>query len=94
MNDAEIYKKRNELSALRASIMQEWQEYDEQYPVIPGAFKPLDYDDKQREFHRRQSEISEEIRNLPSTKTEKIKKGIIVIGVVACAGVLAWYFIF
>lgn len=64
MNDLEIKEKRSELNKLHKAIMQEWQEYDEQYPVIPGAYKPPDYHEKQKEFHRRQSEVSKEIRNL------------------------------
>jgi hypothetical protein len=93
MKDLEIHEKRNQLKKLHDSIWQEWQEYDEQYPVIPGAYKPSDYHEKQKEFHRCQSKVSEEIRNLPHTKLEKLQKGIILIGIIACIGLLVWYFL-
>jgi hypothetical protein len=94
MNDHEIKEKRKELEASHKFVMQEWQEYDEQYPVIPGAYKPSDYHERQKEFHRRQSEISNAIHDLPPTRLEKLRIGVIWIGAIMLSGIVVWHFFF
>ncbi len=73
MNDQEILAKRAELHAQTKAIWDEWQAYDKQYPVLPGAYKPPDYDMQQRMFMNRLSVVSDEFRALPRTSGEKLR---------------------
>jgi hypothetical protein len=50
MKDQEILEKRAELQARSKAVRNEWQAYDKRYPVLPGAYRPPDYDRQQRMF--------------------------------------------
>lgn len=74
MTDEEIIRRREDLDEQSRRNSEAWQEYDRQHPVIPGAYKPPDYWDRQRWFANRGSEISAERRALPRTRPERIKR--------------------
>jgi hypothetical protein len=74
MKDQEILAKRAELHAESEAIWDEWQAYDKRYPVLPGAYKPPDYDSQQRAFSARLRAVSDERRALPRTTGEKLRQ--------------------
>ena len=73
MKNQEILEERARLKAKSKAIWDEWQAYDKRYPVLPGAFKPPDYDDRQREFMARVRAVSDDLRALPRTTGEKLR---------------------
>lgn len=94
MKDREIRERLLELEESRRLIVQEWKAYDQQYPVIPGAYKPPDYERQQIAFLDRLREVDKEIAALPRTKLEKLRLGLILTVAAGCAGWLIWFLFF
>ncbi len=88
MKDREIKLRRAELHEKRLSIQSQWQQYDREHPVLPGAYKPADYDSRQQDFLRRLREVSEEHASLGRTKAERLRTVLIWAVVLAAAVVL------
>jgi hypothetical protein len=76
MKNEEIVEKRAELQAKSKTIWDEWQAYDKQYPVLPGAYRPPNYDSQQRAFQARLRAVSDELRMLPRTPVKNCDRGI------------------
>ena len=74
MKNQEILEERARLQAESEAIWDEWQAYDKRYPVLPGAFKPPDYDNQQRAFLARLRAVSDELHALPHTTGEKLRQ--------------------
>jgi hypothetical protein len=74
MKNQEILEERARLQAKSKAICDEWQAYDRRYPVLPGAFKPPDYDNQQRALQARLCAVSNELRALPRTTSEKLRQ--------------------
>jgi hypothetical protein len=85
VNDREIRLRRAELHERRLSIQSQWQQYDREHPVLPGAYKPADYDSRQREFLTRLREVGEEYSALGRTKAETLRTVLIWAAVLAAA---------
>ena len=85
MKNEEIIRKRSELKAYYQQISNEWKMYDQEYPVIPGAYKPADYDYQQRRFLERLREVSNEIGKLPKTTGEIIR--LVLIWLIVVGGI-------
>jgi hypothetical protein len=83
VKNEEILRRRAELKAQATKIKQEWEANDKRYPVLPGAYKPPDYDRQQRAFLDRLHAVSEELGTLPRTTGEKLKRALIWIVIVA-----------
>ncbi len=92
MKNQEILEERARLQAKTKAIWDEWQAYDKRYPVLPGAYKPPDYDSQQREFQARLSSVSDELRALPRTSGERLRQALtwflVIAAVVAIVVVL------
>ena len=92
MKNQEILEERARLRAKSSAIWDEWRAYDKRYPVLPGAYKPPDYDNQQREFQARLRAVSDELRALPRTTGEKLRQAftwfLVIAAVVAAAVVL------
>jgi hypothetical protein len=87
MRNEEILRRRNELFAQAEKIKREWEAYDKRYPVLPGAYKPPDYDRQQRAFLDRLHAVSEELGALPRTTGEKLKRALIWIVITAAIAI-------
>jgi hypothetical protein len=91
MKNDEILRRRAELKAQANKIKQEWEDYDKRYPVLPGAYKPPDYDRQQRQFLDRLRAVSNELSALPRTTGEMLRRAftwIVIVAVIALAIVL------
>lgn len=91
MQNQEILRRRAELNAQYEKINREWKSYDERYPVLPGAYKPPDYDSQQARFLERLSEVSNELAALPRTTGEKLRLALIWTGLLGVVALLAWW---
>lgn len=89
MKNEEILEKRAKLQAESNAIWDEWQAYDKRYPVLPGAYKPPDYDNQQRAFHARLSAVSDELRALPRTTGEKLRQALTWFLIIAAVVIVA-----
>jgi hypothetical protein len=91
MKNQEILRRRAELNSQYDKIQREWKSYDEQYPVLPGAYKPSDYDSQQARFLERLSEVSNEIAALPRTTGEKLRLALIWTALFGVVVLLVWW---
>ncbi len=85
MNDREIKSRRAELQEQRLAIVSQWKQYDKDNPVLPGAYKPADYDSRQQDFLRSLREVGEEYSALGRTTAEKLRTVLIWAAVLATA---------
>ena len=73
-SDADIKRRRAELEQEEKRVIQEWKDYDARHPVVVGAYKPDDYDAKQRYFVDQLTQVRSRLRALPPTRSENLTR--------------------